>query len=554
MRLSRSFALSYAVTAVVAAAAYWGAARYWLVGREIDQTLDQLGRECRLLAGLPTPAPIAGRLVYVERDQQPVLDTEGAPLFALGEAPELLAARRGATAAQSVRTSPALGVRAAYVACRSSDGAIARVGTRVDRTPTMVKMIDLLLLAHGLLVVLVGALLAQKNARRLTDRIDRLRRTTEAVLDDAPAPRDTADEDELGDLSLTVDSLRRRVREVRRGYEGNEERFRSMLDQMQEGLALVQSGRIAVANRAYCELLGVAPPVEGLTPLEATRLPALAELLAEVSTTRARQRRVLHVHDRALSVEIHPFGQSEEPALVLVVADVSEAERLDRVRRDFVANASHELRTPVAAILGATETLLGGAADNPAARASFLAILGRHAHRLERLTRELLDLSRLEHGYKPQIESVTLRPVLQQVVSTLERDAEERGVQLELSLRGEIPPVSGEKQGVEQIVYNLAHNAIKYTPRGGKVRLSAEPRGDTVAIVVEDNGPGIAREHYQRLFERFYRVDDSRSRDVGGTGIGLSIVKHLCAAYGGSIVVDSVVGSGSKFTVTLPRT
>lgn len=554
MQLSRSFAVSYAVTAVVAAATYWGGARFWLVDREIAGIVENLGRECRLLAELPTPVSIPGRMAYVEREQQPVLDTEGAPLFALGEAPELLAARRGASTSSSLRFSPALGVRAAYVACRSSDGTVARVGTRIDRTPAMVKIIDFILLGHALLLVAVGALLARKNARRLTGRIEQLRRTTEAVLDDAAPVHGSADEDELGDLSLTVDSLRRRVRDVRRTYENNEERFRSMLDQMQEGLALVQAGRIAVANRAYCELLSVAPPVEGLTPLEATRLPALAELLANVSATRTRQRKILHVQGRALSVEIHPFGQSEEPALVLVVADVSEAERLERVRRDFVANASHELRTPVAAILGATETLLGGAADNPAARASFLAILGRHANRLERLTRELLDLSRLEHGYKPQIESVSLRPVLQSVVSTLERDAEERGVQLELQLRGELPPVSGEKQGVEQIVYNLAHNAIKYTPRGGKVRLSAEPRGKVVAIEIEDNGPGIAREHYQRLFERFYRVDDSRSRDVGGTGIGLSIVKHLCAAYGGAIVVDSVVGSGSKFTVTLPRT
>ena len=553
MRLSRSFALSYGLTATVVAAVYFCIGRAWLVQRQLALQCDDLRRECRLLSASNRPAAIPERLVYVERNGIPVFDSEGEPLFAIGGTPELVAVRGGAESSQSLRYSASLGVRAAYVACHGQTQ-LARIGARIDQTDETVKVLDLLILGQLGLLLGIGAVFSRNTVRRLDNRLRFLQKSTEAVLDVVPPPRGAALEDEFGDLSLTVDSLRRRVEQERRLYEGNDERFRSMLDQMQEGLALVQGGRITVANRAYCELLSVAPPVEGLTPLEATRLPAMADLLAVASASRERQRRILSVNERALSVEIHPFGQGDEPALVLVLADVSETERLDRVRRDFVANASHELRTPVAAILGATETLLGGAADNPVARGSFLAILARHAQRLERLTSELLDLSRLEHGYKPQIESVTLRPVLQQVSTTLERDAEERGVTLELQLRGELPPVATEKQGVEQIVYNLVHNAIKYTPRGGTVRLSAEPRDDKVAIVVEDSGPGIAREHYQRLFERFYRVDDSRSRQVGGSGVGLSIVKHLCAAYGGSIVVDSVLGSGSKFTVTLRRT
>ncbi len=555
MRIARSFALAFAVTAAISSAVYVGGFRRWLGERQLEQRFAELERECQLLADLATPRALPARVVYVAEPGAAPFDTEGRALFAVAGEPELQAVLGGAPSARSVRLSAAAGVTTAYVACRGKHERLVRVGARtsdVERENETVKLVDRLFLGQTILLLLVGAVLSRATADRLTRRLQQAKQDTEGLLDSQPSRAEPALPDEVGDLSLTVDSVRRRIVEERLTYAGNEARVRSMLDQMQEGLALVQGGRIAVANRAYVELLGIRPPVEGLTPLEAVRLPALAELLQLASQTRERQRRVLQVDTRALSVEIHPFGKGEEPALVLVVADVSEAERLDRVRRDFVANASHELRTPVAAILGATETLLAGAAENPTARASFLAILERHAQRLERLTRELLDLSRLEHGYRPQIEAVTLRPVLQQVIAMLERDAEDRGVGLELQTRGELPPVAAERQGVEQIVYNLVHNAIKYTPQGGRVRLTAEPRPGAVAIVVEDTGPGIARDQTQRLFERFYRVDDSRSRAVGGTGIGLSIVKHLCAAYGGSIVVDSEVGTGSKFTVMLP--
>ena len=217
-----------------------------------------------------------------------------------------------------------------------------------------------------------------------------------------------------------------------------------------------------------------------------------------------------------------------------------------------MANASHELRTPVAAIVGVAETLAAGAADNPEARSSFLEILMRHAQRLSRLTADLLDIARLEAGYKPRVEIVDVAQSVEAVLGTLQVKAEPKRITLDKELAPELR-VSAERAAVEQILTNLVENAIKYTPAGGRVTVRDEVRGGKVRILVEDSGPGIPKEHQARLFERFYRVDDARSRDLGGTGLGLAIVKHLALANGGDVSVESDVGKGSRFIVSLPQ-
>jgi two-component system phosphate regulon sensor histidine kinase PhoR len=245
---------------------------------------------------------------------------------------------------------------------------------------------------------------------------------------------------------------------------------------------------------------------------------------------------------------------------VVVVIDLTESKRLERLRRDFVANASHELRTPVAAIVGAAETLSAifansdgspGADDDPGARASFVDILLRHAHRLSRLTADLLDIARLEGGYKPRVEQVPVGSAFDAVLTTLKERAAEKKIALSAHAPGEVK-LAAERAAVEQILTNLVDNAIKYTPEGGRVSVRAERAGAHVRLVVEDTGPGVAPEHHARLFERFYRVDNARSRELGGTGLGLAIVKHLALANGGDVRVESQPGKGSRFLVSLP--
>jgi two-component system phosphate regulon sensor histidine kinase PhoR len=273
----------------------------------------------------------------------------------------------------------------------------------------------------------------------------------------------------------------------------------------------------------------------------------MAEVVEQALTGQAARREV-QVGARSLLVQAHPLLQHQA---VLVLFDSTETRRLERLRRDFVANASHELRTPVAAIVGVADTLAAGAAEDPEARKSFVEILGRHARRLEQLTADLLDIARLEAGYKPRVESVPVDDVLEAVASTLRTRADEKRITLTVTPAS--LTVRAERAAVEQILTNFLDNALKYTPDGGQVRVGAALLGSHARLFVEDTGPGVEAPHLARIFERFYRVDSARSRELGGTGLGLSIVKHLALANGGDVGVESQVGRGSRFYVDLPR-
>jgi two-component system phosphate regulon sensor histidine kinase PhoR len=331
---------------------------------------------------------------------------------------------------------------------------------------------------------------------------------------------------------------------------GEGHKLRAIINGMSEGVALVQDGVISVANPAFARLCALGGDAEGRAIRDAVRVPAVGDAIETALATRAAVSRELSVAGRALVASIDPLGSPTVRQAVVVLIDVTEPKRLERLRREFVANASHELRTPVAAIVGVAETLAAGAADDPEARGSFLEILMRHAQRLSRLTADLLDIARLEGGYKPRVEVVDVERAVDAVLGTLQVKAEPKQIALGKKLPMELR-VSAERAAVEQILTNLVDNAIKYTPAGGRVTVAAEARGGRVRIIVEDTGAGIPREHHARLFERFYRVDDARSRDLGGTGLGLAIVKHLALANGGDVSVESDVGKGSRFIVTL---
>ena len=230
-----------------------------------------------------------------------------------------------------------------------------------------------------------------------------------------------------------------------------------------------------------------------------------------------------------------------------------ELEKLERIRKDFVINVSHELRTPLASVLGYTETLLDGAIHDDQNNVRFLRIIRQNAERLGRLTSDLLTLSRFElKSQRFQFASYYVASLLTDSVDSLRPVADKKSIRLEVA---EIPPaleVFCDSEAVHQVLSNLLDNAIKYTPEGGAIRLSTEPRQDRVRINVTDTGMGIPPEDVPRLFERFYRVDKARSRELGGTGLGLAIVKHLVRAQGGEAGVESVLDQGSTFWFTLP--
>jgi two-component system phosphate regulon sensor histidine kinase PhoR len=238
---------------------------------------------------------------------------------------------------------------------------------------------------------------------------------------------------------------------------------------------------------------------------------------------------------------------------VLLLHDISELRRLERVRRDFVANVSHEFRTPLTAIQGFAETLLSGALEDAQNNRRFLEIIREHAVRLGRLTEDLLKLSQIE-GRKMEMEfrPVDLRPLVESCLETARLEAAPKNLALRAEFAEGTPKVRGDARWLRDVLQNLLDNAVRYTPAGGRVTVRTAAREGAVEISVEDTGIGIPQAEQERIFERFYRVDAARSREVGGTGLGLSIAKHLVEAHGGRIEVESEVGKGSTFRVLMP--
>jgi len=244
----------------------------------------------------------------------------------------------------------------------------------------------------------------------------------------------------------------------------------------------------------------------------------------------------------------------------MLVNDRTRERALEKMRADFVANSSHELRTPLASLIGFIETLRGPAADDPEAQQRFLGIMAEQAARMQRVIGDLLSLSRIEISeHSPPKELLHLPPVLERIVAGMEPMLKANEAKLQIQVPPDLPQIPADADQIAQVFTNLLENALKYGKRGGVIKLAAAPAGtdmrfaaNGVVVSVTDEGTGIPREHIPRLTERFYRVDKGRSRSIGGTGLGLAIVKHVINRHRGRMVIESVEGKGSTFTVWLP--
>jgi two-component system phosphate regulon sensor histidine kinase PhoR len=322
---------------------------------------------------------------------------------------------------------------------------------------------------------------------------------------------------------------------------------RAVIEAYTDPAGIIERGcRFAAANSALDSLL--AGRTLGRTVLQATRSGDLSELAARaLAGEPARRELTLPALDnRPVDAALESLGGGRA---LLVLHDLTAAKRAEAMRRDFIANASHELRTPVSAISGAVETLMDMSLDERAL--PFVEMISRQTARMSRLTSDLLDLSRLESGEWPiEIGTYEVLPVCDAALELVN----ERAAQKDIHLGSDVPAtlsVRADARALEQILVNLLDNAIKYTPSGGRVTLLADGAGASVLVSVLDTGPGIEIRHQQRIFERFYRVDGGRARSDGGSGLGLAIVKHLAQAQGGEVGVESGRG-GSRFWVKLP--
>ncbi len=413
--------------------------------------------------------------------------------------------------------------------------------------------------ASLVILVLAGGL-SMLFFRVLSRRIDHLKAFSRRVADGnfRPIPADR-NGDELSDLASTLNETAARLDRTIRALTEERNKSAAILRSMAEGVAVIgYDQRLLFCNEACCRALDLQRTSwEGRHIAEVIRQADLLEAIRAVLEGSDSVRSELTVgvlRSRTFGVTAAPVrSDGRVDGAVMVLHDITELRRLERARRDFVANVSHEFRTPLTAIRGFAETLLGEAADDEENRSRFLDIIRSHAVRLTRLTDDLLKLSRIEAGRM----SMEIRPVgassfILPCLETARLDAEQRRIALECDCPPDLPHVMGDASSLQEIMQNLLDNAVRYTPEGGRIMVKATARNGEVLISVADTGIGIPKVEQERIFERFYRVDTARARDTGGTGLGLAIVKHLVEAQGGRIEVQSEVGIGSTFTVFLP--
>jgi two-component system phosphate regulon sensor histidine kinase PhoR len=374
---------------------------------------------------------------------------------------------------------------------------------------------------------------------------------------------DLPEADELADLAVALNRLAATVQGTFAALRHERDHLQAILAGMSEGVLVVGGdGRALLANLAFRRLFSLGDgEVAGRPILELVRAPELDRMVAKTLAQGEPQQVELEIGSldrRTLELASTVLAETEggRPGAVVVARDTTVFTRLLEMRRDFVANVSHELKTPLSAIRGYAETLRDGALEEPATAARFTERILRQCRRLEALLQDLLTLSRLESLERtPPREPVDLAAIVNRAVELVSAAAGERQVAVEIELpRGArpLPPIGGDPEGLERLVVNLLANAVKYNHSGGEVVVRLAREDGEALLEVQDTGIGIPQDALPRIFERFYRVDKGRAREEGGTGLGLAIVKHVAQAHGGQVEVESRLGQGSTFRVRLP--
>lgn len=540
--------------------------------------LEQLDALIRLAQNRPLPlddpdalrswttwmAASGARVTVVAIDGRVLADSAHDPTTMENHAdrPEIqqaLAEGRG----QAVRFSETVNRDLAYLATPyRSEGAepvVLRLALPVARIDEALAEIRWRLWGASLVILLVAGVVSLFLSRAFSERVGRLKQFSRRVAagDFRPLPTERQG-DELTELAQALNETAAHLDETIRSLTEERNRSAAILSSMAEGVAVVSNDeRILFCNQAFCRSLGLEASAGQNQPLlEVIRQSDLLEVIRQALATGevvSREVTVGAVLARSFAATAGPVHTNGTAGVVLVLHDISELRRLERVRRDFVANVSHEFKTPLTAIQGFAETLLGGALEDPQNSRRFLGIIREHATRLARLTDDLLKLSQAEAGrLELEMRPLSVNGLIDACLDTTRLKAEEKNLALTADYPPDLPLVRGDQACLREALQNLLDNAVQYTPPGGRVTIRAALVDGQVSIAVTDTGIGIPQADQERIFERFYRVDAARSRGVGGTGLGLSIARHLVEAHGGRIRVESEVGRGSTFTLFLP--
>mgnify|MGYP001766078207 FL=1 len=474
--------------------------------------------------------------------------------------PEIVAAK-SAGSGSSIRFSHTLGYDMLYTAVAVRDGdnllGFVRLARPLDQLDVAISRMQQVWLAVAAGVSLAAVLLAVLISNRITKPLRQLTResTLLAAGGETSGQAPTFSTDELQSLTQAFNLMSRSIQDKIQRLEVEKGKLNAILQAMSDGVLVVDDqDNVQIINQAACEMFAIEPLGEGSKNLiELTRQHQPAELLRKVKDTGQQQSLAFEILKTRQTVRAIAIPtQVYQPGLYLLVFhDLTEQKRVEALRRDFVSNVSHELRNPVAVIKMLSETLQDGAIADPESAQHFLSQIEKEADTLTAMVNELLDLSKAESG-NLKLETRAVRPCqpINNARDRLALQAEKAGVMLRVDCPGDLPAVRADAVRLEQVLMNLVHNAIKFSKPGGEIFIRAKTEDAYMRYEVQDQGSGIAEEDLPHVFERFYKVDKSRTGE--GTGLGLAVAKHLVEAQGGHITAVSALGEGSTFSFTIP--
>ena len=466
----------------------------------------------------------------------------------------------------SIRLSNTLNIQMYYLAVMVKPNqqtlGIVRVALPLQQVDASINHLQGIIMGASAVAAVLAILLAALIAGRITIPLRDLTQTVNKMsvnslkgqrLTSALIPRHA---DEVGQLTDAFNDLAVQLQSQIDDLEAERNKLAAVLQEMTDGVLIIDpKGKVQMLNAAAENMFGIhLEAAVGHSVAETIRYYQIVDLWQRCQETGEAQSTILEIIDKKLYLQgvATPLGRSHSGNILLLFQNLTRLRQLETVRRDFVSNISHELRTPLASLKALTETLQDGALDDPPAARRFLERIETEVDSMSLMVAELLELSRIESGRVPlKLESTRPYDILTAAVERLRLQAERAGLTLSLNCPQDLPLVLADQPRLEQVTVNLLHNAIKFTPSGGHIEVSAQVQNDLVVFSVKDTGIGIPSNDLARIFERFYKAD--RGRATGGTGLGLSISRHLVDAHGGKIWVESVEGKGSSFYYSIPR-
>lgn len=519
----------------------------------LDKIISELGND------------INARITIVDLNGQVIADTERTPdvLGNHSNRPEIEQAYRGKIG-KSIRYSSSIGTKMMYIAVPVINGdiisAVLRLALPLSQIGHLSKYIWGIILSSTLTGLIIAFIMSTIFSRRITKPIEEVAQAAKGIAlgnYDMKIPIRASGEIKILAESFNhmAENLHKTISELKDGKDKTE----AVLGSMAESLIAVDNKcRIIMVNLAAEKLFEIKrEKVLGRHLLEMLRNMELYDLVNDVLTAKkniSQELKITTSDEKIFRINIVPINAKKNSGAVVILRDITEVRKLEKVRTEFVVNVSHELKTPLTSISGFVETLLDGAYKSQDHCLYFLGIIKQETDRMTRLINELLYFSRIETaGISFNKTHVDLIEVAMKALSVLQTAIKKKKHKINLDLPDTIMPILSDEDSLLQIVINLLDNAVKYTPDGGKINITIDETSNTVVITVADNGVGIAENELDRIFERFYRVDKARAGEISGTGLGLAMVKHLVKGLEGKITVDSELGKGTTFRVYIPK-